>query len=524
MATANKIQFISDHVSRAKNNLLTQYKDSPNINLMVDVLVSEIQELEKALIDIRQAQTLEGAYGKWLDDFAAKFNLNRNNLSDNDFKNTIKIAMAKRTSTASQSDIVRLVSALTNDLNVRIETVYPYMVELRSTLKCLVDSPEALQNVAEMFPLMSRTRLIQQHPITFRLGGTGKGFGSGAKLSNLAYVDDGSSGDVNITSEYPYDLPFVEGSVHIKQLPTIAGIVATNQTVSVSGDNWLGDVPITKSYQWQIDGANIAGATTNSFLIRNSDIGKQLSCLCTGRNTINSVTVSTNKVVVVDGGTVGNPVVLVTPPSISGNTVYGNVLSVVAGTYTGDTPITKSYQWTANNTPIIGATGTTYTTTASDIGKQIRVTETATNAYNSVQTNSSAVTITSVPVPSGNVVMSFPNINSIFSGAIQTRIVQMFFGTNGQVANTNNTVIGGWYDPVTSSVGSGFEIKYDVLSGGGFTNKPAGTYYSLTNAQEFNVTTTSQLYTGSVRFTVRAIATGNTTTKDMTIYIEQDNS
>ena len=61
------------------------------------------------------------------------------------------------------------------------------------------------------------------------------------------------------------------------------------------------------------------------------------------------------------------------PPSISGGAVVGGILTADPGTWTGDDPITYSYQWSD------GGTDSTDTLSAADVGQYMTVTVTATN-------------------------------------------------------------------------------------------------------------------------------------------------
>jgi len=67
-------------------------------------------------------------------------------------------------------------------------------------------------------------------------------------------------------------------------------------------------------------------------------------------------------------------------PSITGSLTHGSVLTAHDGTWAGS-PTTTARQWTANGVDIAGATGTTYTTLAGDVGKQIAFYITQTDAY-----------------------------------------------------------------------------------------------------------------------------------------------
>jgi hypothetical protein len=83
----------------------------------------------------------------------------------------------------------------------------------------------------------------------------------------------------------------------------------------------------------------------------------------------------------------GTAPVNATPPTISGTATEGQTLTVSHGDWTGSPEIQRSYQWRrcgsagANCVDIGAATAATYTLTAADVGRTLRVRETATNDY-----------------------------------------------------------------------------------------------------------------------------------------------
>ena len=91
----------------------------------------------------------------------------------------------------------------------------------------------------------------------------------------------------------------------------------------------------------------------------------------------------------------GSPPLNAGLPTISGTVRQGETLTVKAGLWSGSTPITVTEQWQqcdVNGTAcsaISGATGTTYVLNAADVGKTIRVQETAKNGAGSAQAFSS---------------------------------------------------------------------------------------------------------------------------------------
>ena len=90
------------------------------------------------------------------------------------------------------------------------------------------------------------------------------------------------------------------------------------------------------------------------------------------------------------------------PPTIAGTAQEGQTLTAGPGTWSGTQPINYAYQWQrcgssgANCAPIAGATATTYTLTAADVGSTVEVSVTASNMAGSA-TASSPPTAVVVP-------------------------------------------------------------------------------------------------------------------------------
>ena len=82
------------------------------------------------------------------------------------------------------------------------------------------------------------------------------------------------------------------------------------------------------------------------------------------------------------------------PPIITGKNDVGELFTVNDGTWTGDSPITYSYQWKRNGTNIIGETNSTYTTVLADSGQTITCEVTATNIVGSTSVISNSAIIT----------------------------------------------------------------------------------------------------------------------------------
>ena len=81
-------------------------------------------------------------------------------------------------------------------------------------------------------------------------------------------------------------------------------------------------------------------------------------------------------------------------PKIDGNAIVNSKIDVIDnGTWTGDLPITYTYQWQRNGIDIIGQTNSQYLTVLEDLGKIITCVVTATNLAGSTSALSNSILI-----------------------------------------------------------------------------------------------------------------------------------
>jgi LysM repeat protein len=294
MSTANKILLVSDRVERAKSYLLSQFKDKPNINALVDALVSELQELENVLNELQTVRTLDGAYGWWLDQIGAELDVARGSYSDNDYKTAIKIAMARQTASASVDDILRIVSLITGDVEATLDNPYPYVMELYSYFFCVGDSYDGLNSLAALFPLNSRIRFIKHDTSPWMLNSTPLGT---AQICDLAFNKIGVVNDSRFVSVPTQDLPPpVLSSPSVVSAPYIFGATQVGETMSLVVGTYDGDEPLTITKQWLLDGADISGATDSSYVVVGGDEGKVISVRVTVSNVFGTIDAYSNSV------------------------------------------------------------------------------------------------------------------------------------------------------------------------------------------------------------------------------------
>jgi hypothetical protein len=188
--------------------------------------------------------------------------------------------------------------------------------------------------------------------------------------------------------------------------PSISGIAAKGQTLTASPGAWSGTQPITFTYQWRrcndagADCSDVSGATRQTYALGSGDVGKRIRVRVTATNpdgTNNELSDATPKV------TDGTPVNQV-EPRISGTPTEGQRLTASNGTWVGVQPMTFTYQWVRCGTDggdplgskcavISGATKSTYTPVAADVGSRLRIRVTAKNSAGGTTDASNATAV-----------------------------------------------------------------------------------------------------------------------------------
>ena len=206
-------------------------------------------------------------------------------------------------------------------------------------------------------------------------------------------------------------------------LPVISGTVQAGHTLTASSGTWGGVTPITYAYQWQQCNSSGTGcgaihaATNQNYVLSNGDVGRTIRVQVTATNvdgTNQALSASTAAVVAVR---VGAPV-NTKQPNPSGTAKNGQTITVDDGTWSGQQPITFTYQWQSCTTPnpictdLAGATGRSYLIGTSLVGSSLRATVTASNSAGktSVFSNLTATVVatstspvnTSLPLISGS--------------------------------------------------------------------------------------------------------------------------
>jgi hypothetical protein len=198
----------------------------------------------------------------------------------------------------------------------------------------------------------------------------------------------------------------------VTALPTVSGTAAKGKTLTASSGSWAGSTPITFAYRWvRCDASgsgctDISGATSSTYVIDSSVIGKRLRVRVTATNGDGTAAALSEATAVVTDGAPTNTA----EPRITGTATQGQTLSATSGSWTGSP--TFAYRWVrcgsdggrpdgSNCSPVDAATSATYTLTSSDVGRRMRIRVTATNASGSTTAASNPTSTVKASIAAG---------------------------------------------------------------------------------------------------------------------------
>ena len=269
--------------------------------------------------------------------------------------------------------------------------------------------------------------------------------------------------------------------------PTVSinggGPATVGKALSTTTGTWSdinGDT-LTYSYQWyradDSSGTNlnpITGATSASYTLTFSDAHKYLRVVVTANDGRGGTPTATSAYTQVTNSAPVNSAV----PSISGTATVGNTLSATSGTWSdadGDGR-TYSYQWyraddnnSTNLNQIAGATSTSYTLTASDARKYLRVEVTANDGHGGTPSAASLYTAVMNAAPTDITLSS----NSVDQAGGANATVGTLTATDPDVGETFTfTLVSGTGDTHNSL----FNISGNTLRANNPAALNAGTY------------------------------------------------
>lgn len=162
------------------------------------------------------------------------------------------------------------------------------------------------------------------------------------------------------------------GGLAATTLPSISGSLRFGGTLTASPGTWS-PAATSFTYQWLLDGADVAGATGVTFKPRAGDVGKTVSLRVRAAKSGYSAVFATSAASAPLGPA---PVSVSAKPAITGAPQVGQRLVASTGTWSR-TELSFSYQWLVGGEAVSSATGPEYAPRSVDVDRTIAVEVTA---------------------------------------------------------------------------------------------------------------------------------------------------
>ncbi|RIJ52186.1 carboxypeptidase regulatory-like domain-containing protein [Clavibacter lycopersici] len=191
--------------------------------------------------------------------------------------------------------------------------------------------------------------------------------------------------------------------------PSITGTAQVGSTLFAVTGTWAPQ-PDSFTFKWWSNGVAISGATGSAYTLVAADAAKKITLTVTankaGYTSLAKSSAATATVVAAP-----SPVAFTTvpTPTISGTPKVGTPLTAATGTW-APVPTTFAYRWFVANVAVTGATASTYTPVAADVGKRITVTVTGsrTGYTTAAKTSAASAAVVAAPVTTPSTFTTVP--------------------------------------------------------------------------------------------------------------------
>ena len=126
---------ITDHIERAKKQLLTQYKEKLGIGYLIESFVDQIQQLENVFVTLSVERAVDVAVGVQLDRIGVIVGIERvPGQSDTDYRLAIKIRIGQNLSEGEPESVIQTFRTLTGAVLVILNDGYHAEIDLACEL------------------------------------------------------------------------------------------------------------------------------------------------------------------------------------------------------------------------------------------------------------------------------------------------------------------------------------------------------------------------------------------------------
>lgn len=155
------VQYDPDYVMNTYNLLLEQFKSSPNIIKLLQIISQKKKEIDDEVIFLGKHRTIETATGIALDNIGEELGVPRSGASDEDYRVVLKIRSYRTRSSGTTPQILDILSRFTGTSQDTIDIYLGIQKSFDIAFYggCL-DTNTAIEELIKIFPILSNYRLL----------------------------------------------------------------------------------------------------------------------------------------------------------------------------------------------------------------------------------------------------------------------------------------------------------------------------------------------------------------------------
>lgn len=140
------VDLITTHTVDALDRLLEQYKNKPNLAAIITAFIDQIQDVENETFAIIDMRAIDLAYGEHLDNIGSIVDVDRDGMSDADYRIAIYVKIGQNTSQTDPEKIISIYQLLTNGTWIHYVNLTDANIQLTTDID-FTDQDEANVNI-----------------------------------------------------------------------------------------------------------------------------------------------------------------------------------------------------------------------------------------------------------------------------------------------------------------------------------------------------------------------------------------
>lgn len=157
----NHVQFRDDIIEESYDLLLQQFKSSPNIVKLIELVGRVKSKLDDAVIELAKLRTINSAQGDFLDKIGEELGVPRGTATDEEYRVILKIRAFRTQTAGTRPQIIDLLSRVTGTDPQTIDTYVGRnkTFDIAFYTGCL-NQKNAVDELVKIFPILSSYRLV----------------------------------------------------------------------------------------------------------------------------------------------------------------------------------------------------------------------------------------------------------------------------------------------------------------------------------------------------------------------------